>query len=63
MSKDLTILVAIPDGHTLVGVKTEDNVVKIIYRSEAVVRPIGFQRAEPVEDATENEEEDAVQQK
>lgn len=63
MSKEQTILVAIPDGHTLVGVKTEDNVVRIIYRSEAVVRPIGFQRAEPVEDATENEEEDAVQQK
>jgi hypothetical protein len=62
MSKELTILVAIPDGHTLVGVKTEDNIVKIIYRSEAVVRPIGFQRAEPVEDATENEDdEDAVQ--
>lgn len=53
---------AIPDGCTLVGVKTEDNIVRIIYRSEAVVRPIGFQRAEPVEDATENEdEEDAVQ--
>lgn len=62
MSKDLSILVAIPDGCTLVGVKTEDNIVRIIYRSEAVVRPIGFQRAEPVEDATENEdEEDAVQ--
>ena len=61
MSKDLSILVAIPDGHTLVGVKTEDNIVRIIYRSEAVVRPIGFQRAEPVEDATENEEENAVQ--
>lgn len=61
MSKDLTILVAIPDGHTLVGVKTEDSIVKIIYRSEAVVRPIGFQRAEPVEDDTENEEENAVQ--
>lgn len=60
MSKDLSILVAIPDGHTLVGVKTEDNIVRIIYRSEAVVRPIGFQRAEPVEDATENEEEDAI---
>lgn len=61
MSKDLTILVAIPDGHTLVGVKTEDNIVRIIYRSEAVARPIGFQRAEPVEDATENEEENAIQ--
>lgn len=60
MSKDLTILVAIPDGHTLVGVKTEDNIVRIIYRSEAVVRPIGFARAEPVEDDTETEE-DAVQ--
>lgn len=53
---------AIPDGCTLVGVKTDENIVRIIYRSEAVVRPIGFQRAEPVEDATENEdEEDAVQ--
>lgn len=62
MSKDLSILVAIPDGCTLVGVKTEDNIVRIIYRSEAVVRPIGFQRAEPVEDATENEEEDAIQE-
>lgn len=61
MSKEQTILVAIPDGCSLVGVKTEDNVVRIIYRSEAVVRPIGFQRAEPVEDATETEEEDAVQ--
>lgn len=62
MSKDLSILVAIPDGCTLVGVKTEENIVRIIYRSEAVVRPIGFKRAEPVEDATENEdEEDAVQ--
>lgn len=61
MSKDLTILVAIPDGHTLVGVKTEDNIVKIIYRSEAVVRPIGFQRAEPVEDDTANEEDNAAQ--
>lgn len=62
MSKDLSILVAIPDGCTLVGVKTDENIVRIIYRSEAVVRPIGFQRAEPVEDATENEdEEDAVQ--
>lgn len=61
MSKDLTILVAIPDGHTLVGVKTEDNIVKIIYRSEAVVRPIGFQQVEPVEDAIKNEDdEDAV---
>ena len=54
-------MVAIPDGHTLVGVKTEDNIVRIIYRSEAVVCPIGFQRAEPVEDDTETEVEAAVQ--